>query len=709
MPKLYALAGAPEITVTPAAGAVESLQEFTLYCADGLTLNKQYFTLYNTDYSVYNSSPTCTQVDANTVKVDFGTTYTAADTYTLYIPAKTLIAGPGSFDYTEKMEFTYTIAASADAPELVVTPENGATQTSLQTFTFACEQGIALNTAYTGDAPFLGESISGTTYALTPSLATDFQMTFNTESEITTAGYYVLVIPAGYFLLGDNVESSAIQNQYTIMPAINITSVTPDPETAVESLSTITVNFDTELFDAPTTWQLLNAAGEKAADITCTLVDPFTSVTVTLAEAITTADAYTLYIPAGSVSEMEGSKTVNETSITFTVGGSASADVINFLSVDPAEGAVTSLKTIKVYTDTDLDSATGLTLTDANGTSYEIKTTVNPDGAGIYSIITVTITSEITADGTYTLTIPAGAVNEYGNASKVNEAKTYTWNIGGTTAEGINFLSVDPAEGTVSSLKTIKVNTDTGLDTSVTGVTLTDANGADYAVSCTTNDWDNSGKYTYLTVTIASEITAEGTYTLTIPAGAVNEYGNTSKVNEAKTYTWTIGGTAEEGLYVTATYPAEGANVESFSEMLVSWSMDIDESSSEKCALLNESGETVCELSVSWSNVESYQVRLKVPTATGAITADGVYYVYIPAGKFTDFNTYKKESKEAKIKIIVGSYNGINGVKADPTYGYRVYNFSGILVKQTQDASELKSLENGLYIINGKKVFLNNK
>ena len=37
---------------------------------------------------------------------------------------------------------------------------------------------------------------------------------------------------------------------------------------------------------------------------------------------------------------------------------------------------------------------------------------------------------------------------------------------------------------------------------------------------------------------------------------------------------------------------------------------------------------------------------------------------------------------------------------------YRVYNLNGVMMLQTRDASELKNLNNGLYIINGKKVNL---
>ena len=37
---------------------------------------------------------------------------------------------------------------------------------------------------------------------------------------------------------------------------------------------------------------------------------------------------------------------------------------------------------------------------------------------------------------------------------------------------------------------------------------------------------------------------------------------------------------------------------------------------------------------------------------------------------------------------------------------YRVYNINGVNVLNTEDPLELKNLEHGLYIVNGKKIIL---
>lgn len=59
----------------------------------------------------------------------------------------------------------------------------------------------------------------------------------------------------------------------------------------------------------------------------------------------------------------------------------------------------------------------------------------------------------------------------------------------------------------------------------------------------------------------------------------------------------------------------------------------------------------------------------------------------------------------AKVKL--KDQAGVEGIIADPEEGvYKVYNLQGVKVLETKDASQIKNLDKGIYVVNGKKVAL---
>ena len=63
-------------------------------------------------------------------------------------------------------------------------------------------------------------------------------------------------------------------------------------------------------------------------------------------------------------------------------------------------------------------------------------------------------------------------------------------------------------------------------------------------------------------------------------------------------------------------------------------------------------------------------------------------------------------SDSIEITVMEDSQSGIAGITPDADGLYKVYSMAGNLVLSTKDPSKIKDLENGLYIINGKKVLL---
>ncbi|MBR6749030.1 MAG: chitobiase/beta-hexosaminidase C-terminal domain-containing protein [Bacteroidaceae bacterium] len=441
----------PVVTMTPESGAtLESISKITFTCPDGIKAGKKYNYCSVQGTSSTSAVISTNQVDDNTVEFILESEVTSSGEYNFILYKEALIVAPNSIAqvYPAATEYhTYTVKSSAPEVQLVVTPENESTQKSLQNFTFSYSTGIYPNELFGGQAPFLGYTDPATgassQIALTITAGTETSVTLSTEKEQTAEGYYTLVVPAEYFVLGGSKPNEAIMNQYMVSAtnpnAVNILSVTPEEGTVTE-LSKITVVTDTDLEVAPSNWTITDANGTsyefKVTNNDNDKNGSYEALNIVLNETITAEGTYTLNIPAGSVKEYMGNKAIEAHTITWTIeAGATEPSYIEFLSVNPAEGTVASLKEIQIISDTDLVQAEGLKLTDANGTEYALSSGTNDrvDEDGIYESVIVTIKDEITAAGTYTLTIPAGAVVEYitdmNITPKVNAEKTYTWTI----------------------------------------------------------------------------------------------------------------------------------------------------------------------------------------------------------------------------------------------------------------------------------------
>ena len=273
------------------------------------------------------------------------------------------------------------------------------------------------------------------------------------NNEITENGTYTVVVPEGMFNLdltaqGFNTKSNreatfnlTVDNGDNPMPSINV-SINPVPG-EVASLK----DFDLIFNDA-------NEAGWGDGFPTLTYPDGTVvkiknqnfgkepnELTLSMDEEITAPGEYILTLPAASV-YLDGTPTDKDYSFTYTI---AEADNEKY-TVTPEEGNVTSLQTIDVIFDSHSEISFGSgnpSLTDAAGNSYTVNEGWGPDW-DILNWATFTIAEEITAEGTYTLTLPAGHINYEDGSSNVKDIK-FTWTIGNATA----ISNIFAAEGNV--------------------------------------------------------------------------------------------------------------------------------------------------------------------------------------------------------------------------------------------------------------------
>lgn len=167
-----------------------------------------------------------------------------------------------------------------------------------------------------------------------------------------------------------------------------------------------------------------------------------------------------------------------------------------------------------------------------------------PDDWSAATICHVTLAEPVTEPGTYSVVVPADFfILGEGQTTYNNKATTVTYTIKAPAGE--LDVSIDPAEGTVAEIPATLTLWFTDMNVvginDGKGVSLTDGNGTEYSVELAYdyNDWDNLNK---LLVNLAEgAITADGVYTLTVMAGALNFNDDPDNVNAGDiVFTYTI-------------------------------------------------------------------------------------------------------------------------------------------------------------------------
>lgn len=663
------------VTVTPAAGEVESLSEVVLTFND-----------YQSCAWTWTVAPTITLPNGEThnikdysygeadneLKCTMPQTLTEAGTYVLTIPAGSVCFNDDPDNVNAAFSVTYTIKnGETPATGIVADPAPGIIE-SLKSIHITFNDVESCCWSY--DVMPTITLPDGSVKKLTDSEATydnieDYRTVWINLSETLTApGKYVLTLPAGALLFDDEERpSEGVSFEYTIEAGNSIdVTVTPAPG-VVTSLSDFVLSFADDPFGTNTYWNdaidesnapyVIDAEGNKYA---CTLgIDWYgdEELMVSLEEQITEPGSYKLVIPVGAVM-LKGVATDSEIKFNYTVtgnGGGSSWDVVT----DPANGSkVTSLETV-VLTFNDFASGAGidyavdvpLVLTDPNGIEHKLSWSNSYFNNGYYSVSMPLVEAgenawvqiDCTTPGTYTLTIPANSVWEYENTGKmIDEDLVFTW----TVVKPWN-VSTTPENGsTVKALENIVVSFDDfdpgyGVEYNETAMfVLTDPDGVahnihPYAIGFVPDGWDCL--YNQLLVSLIDENneaidgSKRGTYTLTIPADCIYDYTNTTNLNTEFTFSWNV-----EGIDLTVN-PANGAEVESLNEITftfgdyesVSWS---ETALAEAPLIFFDNMYEPVQLTAANLSVDAANANTLVVTLPEEYTAVGNYSLIIPAG-----------------------------------------------------------------------------
>lgn len=359
----------------------------------------------------------------------------------------------------------------------------------------------------------------------------------------------------GLVVKGNNGEKDGSYISVYVDAKFNLPEVTmvdPAPDATVEKISTIKFGYadgiQASWFDNITILDKTRNVVAKSVDVTSVIPEGeennkdyiVKEVVVSFNNEITENGTYTVVVPEGMFNldlTAQGFNIKSNREATFNItvdNGDNPMPSIN-VSIDPVPGEVASLKDFDLIFNDANDAAWGdgfPTLTYPDGTVVKIK---NQNIGTEWNELTLSMDEEITAPGEYILTLPAASVYLDGTPTDKDYSFTYT------IAEADNEkYTITPEVGNVTSLQTIDVIFDSHSEISfgIGNPSLTDAAGNSYTVNEGWGpDWDILN---WATFTIAEEITAEGTYTLTLPAGHINYEDGSSNVKDIK-FTWTIG------------------------------------------------------------------------------------------------------------------------------------------------------------------------
>lgn len=428
---------------------------------------------------------------------------------------------------------------------------------------------------------------------------------------------------------------------------------------------------------------------------------------------------YTLTIAAGTVGVTNTlADRNNEFSISWTVEGEA-PDIDPFENntpvVTPAAGTVESLKDFHVVYSGDtgfittLGEANTITLSDGAAT-YDATSVALDDNALGYTVSF----DEVTEAGNWTLSIPAGFASDGSHSSAL------------VTASYVIAAKVDPFETvpaltptgntTLPSISTIAVKYAGAYSAEtvygdLSTITLTDGDGTAVNPTDIVKYGDNTGYELSF-----AEITAEGTYTLAIPAGFLKDGDKSSQAVNA---TYTVKEvTGPFSIYTSDPAAGKWEPERAYWANITVAFPQITEFRDE-AAVINKSALFIGSGATSDDDVEKSVALNKVTnsditclTVRGMISfgtdetplneLNGKYRFILPEGtiKLQDGT----ESPEIIIPYEIGNYtDGVESVIATDSE-VTVYDLTGRQLLKNADASALRTLSRGLYIVNGKKV-----
>lgn len=287
-----------QITVDPAEGDVESLQNFTIsfpqYVGE-INYGSKAVLTNNTTGSTFEAE--MYDVGFNVLVYFPNEIYEAGD-YTLKIPAGSVIFY--TMDETvRELNFNYTIADHGQAlyDQITINPAEGHVQ-SLRDFIITFPELV--NSIAPGSEATLTNTTTGATYQAAMG-AYGYDVTVNFDQDITADGRYVLSIPAASVItnsFGNNMHE--LRFNYTIatgdMPSCTINP----PEGELYRLQNFTIDYEPDVIVDENALAILSNDDTGTA-YECNFIEIGGNAFIYMNYPLDIVGHYTLHVPAGSI------------------------------------------------------------------------------------------------------------------------------------------------------------------------------------------------------------------------------------------------------------------------------------------------------------------------------------------------------------------------------------------------------------------------
>ena len=510
--------------------------------------------------------------------------------------------------------------------------------------------------------------------------------------------------------------------------AFTVVSTDPSGRKEIESLSHITLNFNEEAYpnameDAPAI-TLTNDASE-ALDITLKKVNGQAKQIQIILPPTIEAGTYTLTVPEKAVCRTNGDWNTTFTKTFTTTGITAYIPT----GIEGDEGNYGSLKDFTLTFPEQTNAlvnpeATTLAYMVNNDNDYQVPATLSQGNRP--NQIKLTLDEELKTEGSYTLIIPEGMIQRviFTETTEENAENTtvlltspeikYDYTI------GLDFAptGITPAAGKVFSLKDFTIKFAEGTvpqlneESANQAYLLNSKNGNQVAATLAIGT-----NTTEVIATLAEEVSAEGYYTLVIPARMIQQTsmdeGDGTAEPTVKTeyapnlkYDYTIGHDYEP---VSIT-PAEGT-VSSLHEFVLQFVADttyatINTENEDKAYLADNNGESVEEATLAAGDNPN---EIKV-TLANEVNTKGTYTLVIPAKMIQQSAGEENPTIVDYAPQLEFIFTVTDGQSIESTLNgastAEVYTISGILIKKNATREDLKGLKKGIYIINGKNMLV---
>lgn len=668
--------------------------------------------------------------------------FTTTGTYGIWIPDGSFLVNGAEFEGVYYEEYI-TIAATSEA-KMIVTPEDGATIESYKDIKISFE--------------------GATTVEINPNtLNAEYGKMMLVADENWQKGVVVKPVEEGNYTYGLEILDGQLPETYTSLlfymeegsffmdgndaPGVEYTynvdaPITGDPEMIVTpaagtTVKAITSDVITISFKNVKEVTISDAALQEAS-CKISIIDPKGNYIRTMPQAIEgETNMFRLVNFDGSDINLTAEGTygiwINGFPVpAFYMDGKQSPEFYekNFLTVapytyvaEPAEGIVASIETVALSFDPAIEGmnkdAAGNVVLYKDGEEVESLPVADLMIVGWGAMGSQSLAMEFskayTAAGEYKIVIPAGAVQLAGGIINNEIALNYT-----IVSEGGEWTAVaDPAPGVVAELTDILVTFEGASQLSVSpeagpndfpyyGTVAEDGTVTKVPYSIFT--WLEGGNKLSLGIQNAEEKLSEpGKYAIIIPAAYCLVDG--IAMTEDIRFDYTIEGAQPE--YTIVLNPADGATVngEQLYEITVTFdgakAIELNGDQATSLYQLDENGNPIANIYQNMSvegNVAKFTVmELHKPY----LEAAGTFQFTIPVGMvtITDNNDVVGKNKENIVATYYSNGVGVDTIGVDAK-DLNIYTVNGMLIKRNGTYEDVKALEPGIYIINGKKFYV---